>query len=125
MVAVRKSQSIDEFNRSSSKILERINRTGAAELITEGGKARAVLVSPATFEEISRQLDDAFYASMKKGLREIREGKGVLASDFFDELHAKLLAMKAKEKGRRGERGKVLRSKAVAGKGAPSKAKPR
>ena len=90
------TQSLADFRATAAETLDRVNRTGEAEVITVDGKARGVLLSPAAYDELAREAElSRDVAVMRQALREHAEGKGRPAREFFDELEQKLLAMQA------------------------------
>jgi len=90
------AQSLAEFRDAAAETLERVNRTGEPEAITVDGEVRAMLVPPVVYEELLRDAEEERYAAlMRRAVREHEEGKSRPAEEFFDELRAKLLAMKA------------------------------
>jgi PHD/YefM family antitoxin component YafN of YafNO toxin-antitoxin module len=102
MVAARHTQTVSDFREKTDETLARLDRTGEAEVLTVNGKARAVLLSPAAFNSLLREAEIMQDVStIRQSIRESEEGKGRPAEEFFDELHAELLAMKeAKRKSR-------------------------
>lgn len=103
MVSTSNTQSLTDFRQKATQTLDRINRTGEAEILTVNGEARAVLLSPAAFDEMTREAFIAYdVAAISQSIKESAEGKGRDADEFFDEVRAKLLAMKARK--RRGGR---------------------
>ena len=96
MVAVEHTQSLTNFRAKVAETLERVNKTGEAEIITVNGEARGVLLSPAVYDQLAREAQvTRDVAMMKRALQEHAEGKSRPAREFFDELHERLLAMKA------------------------------
>ena len=99
MVASRHTQSLTDFREKATETLDRLDRTGEAEVLTVNGKARAVLLSPAAFDDLLRELElSEDVAAIQQSIRESKEGKGRPAEEFFDELRAELLSMKAKQR---------------------------
>jgi len=98
MIATEHTQSLSEFQNKAAETLDRLNQTGEAEVLTVNGEARAVLLSPAVYDELAREaLLMRDIAVMRRAMQEIDEGKGMEAGAFFDGLRAKLLAMKASQ----------------------------
>ena len=96
MLAVRKTQSLTDFRQKATETLDRLNETGEAEILTVNGEARAVLLAPAAYDELAREAQlTRDVAMIRKAMNEIDGGKGREAGAFFDELRARLLAMKA------------------------------
>jgi PHD/YefM family antitoxin component YafN of YafNO toxin-antitoxin module len=101
MVATQNTQSLTDFRQRAAETLERINRTGAAEILTVNGEARAVLLAPAVYDELAREAElSRDVEVIQRSLKEIREGKFREADEVFDEIHAKLLRMKKQGKKR-------------------------
>lgn len=77
MVATKNTQSLTDFRQKATETLDRINRTGMAEILTVNGEARAVLMSPAAYDELAREAELARdVAVIRRAAREIKEGKG-------------------------------------------------
>lgn len=105
MIASKNTQSLTDFRLKASETLDRLNRTGEAEIITVNGEARAVLVSPALFDKMAREAElSRDVATMRRAVGELGSGEGQEAGEFFDQLRAELLGGKnAKRKaGKRG-----------------------
>ena len=95
MVATKHTQSLTDFRQSATETLDRLNRTGEAEILTVNGEARAILMAPAVYDQLARELEIARdVAAIQRSIRQSKEGKGRKAKDFFAELRAELLAMK-------------------------------
>jgi prevent-host-death family protein len=95
MISAQHTQSLTEFRQKATETLDRLNKTGEAEILTVNGEARAVLMSPAAYDELARELQlTRDLAVIRHAIREIGEGKGQDAKAFFDGLRAQLLAMK-------------------------------
>lgn len=76
--------------------MERLNQTGEAEIITVNGEARAVMVSPAVYSEMARELElSRDVAAIRQSMKEIERGKGLPVRKVFAELRSELLALKA------------------------------
>jgi prevent-host-death family protein len=103
MLATKNTQSLTDFRQKATETLDRINRTGMAEILTVNGEARAVLMSPAAYDELAREAELARdVAVIRRAAREIEEGKGQEAGEFFGGLRDQLLAMKRRPaKGRK------------------------
>jgi PHD/YefM family antitoxin component YafN of YafNO toxin-antitoxin module len=98
MVASAHTQSLTDFSAKADEVFDRLDKTGEAEVITVNGEARAVLLSPAVYDEMARELQLSREADMmRRAMREHDEGKARPAQELFDELHAELLAMKEAE----------------------------
>ena len=96
MIATQHTQSLTDFRLKAAETLERLNQTGEAEIITVNGEARAVMLSPAAFDELAREAQlSRDLAVMRQAMKELDQGSCQEAGAFFDGLRAKLLAMKA------------------------------
>jgi PHD/YefM family antitoxin component YafN of YafNO toxin-antitoxin module len=99
MIASEHTQSLSEFRKKAAETIARLNRTGDAEILTVNGEARAVLLSPAVYDELAREAQLARdVAVIQQSLKEIKEGKGRPAKEVFADIRADLLAMKAARK---------------------------
>src|ERR1700733_2102418 len=101
MISTQHTQSLTDFRQKSTETLDRLNQTGEAEILTVNGQARAVLMSPAAYDELSRESQLARdVAVIRQAIGEIDAGKGEEAGMFFGGLRERLLAMKtARSKG--------------------------
>jgi len=85
-----------EFRENATETIERLKQTGEAEILTVDGEAKAVLLSPAMYDEMAREVMLARdVAVIERSMKQIKEGKFEEAGVLFDRLHANLLAMKA------------------------------
>jgi len=97
MLASQNTQSLTDFRQKATETLDRLNRTGEAEILTVNGQARAVLLSPAAYDELAREAQlTRDVTAIRRAIQEIGEGKGQEAGAFFDRLRAELLAMKSR-----------------------------
>lgn len=96
MLTSEHTQSLSEFRKTAAATIERLNRTGDAEILTVNGEARAVLISPAVYDELAREVEvTRDVAAIRRAMKEFDEGKGRPIDEFLGEVRAKLLAMKA------------------------------
>ena len=65
--------SLSEFKAHASEWLKKISRTGAPVVITQNGRAAAVLVSPSEFDALAER--DRFLRSVADGLADAEEGR--------------------------------------------------
>jgi PHD/YefM family antitoxin component YafN of YafNO toxin-antitoxin module len=95
MVAARYTQSLTDFREKATETLDRLDRTGEAEVLTVNGKARAILLSPEAYESMLRELEiSQDVATIRQAVAEGERGEGQEVNAFFDEMRAELLAMK-------------------------------
>jgi PHD/YefM family antitoxin component YafN of YafNO toxin-antitoxin module len=98
MISTQHTQSLTDFRQKATQTLDRLNRTGEAEILTVNGEARAVLLAPAAYDELAREAQlsrDA--AVMQRAIQQLKDGQGRPADNVFDSLRNELLAMKAKK----------------------------
>jgi prevent-host-death family protein len=76
--------SLTTFKRNSSDLMRRMKKTGRPLVLTINGKAEAVLLDTAAYQEVADHLDAV--ASIRRGLAQARKGEGRLAEDVLDEL---------------------------------------
>jgi PHD/YefM family antitoxin component YafN of YafNO toxin-antitoxin module len=95
MLATQHAQSLSDFRQKASETLHRINRTGHAEILTVNGEARAVLMAPAVYDELAREVELARdVAPIRKAMREFDEDKGIPIEEMHKQLRGELLEMK-------------------------------
>ena len=76
--------SLTTFKRNSSGLMKRMKKTGRPLVLTVNGKAEAVLLDAAAYQEVASHLDTV--ASIRRGLGQARKGMGRPADEVFDEL---------------------------------------
>jgi len=76
--------SLTTFKRNSSGLMKRMKKSGRPLVLTINGKAEAVLLDAAAYQEVADHLDAV--ASIRRGLAQARKGEGRLADDVFAEL---------------------------------------
>ena len=76
--------SLTTFKRKSSDLMKQMKKTGRPLVLTVNGKAEAVLVDAAAYQQVADQLDAI--AAIRQGLMEAEQGLGRPAEEFFDEL---------------------------------------
>lgn len=98
MISTQHTQSLTDFRQKATETLDRLNRTGEAEILTVNGEARAVLLSPVVYDELAREAQlTRDVAVIRRAMKQIDDGNYVEAETFFGDLRARLLAMKAKQ----------------------------
>ena len=99
MIPTQHTHSLNDFREKETETLDRINRTGEAEILTVNGEARAVLMSPAAYHELARESQlTRDITVIRKAIQEVDKGKGQESGAFFDGLRAQLLTMKSARK---------------------------
>jgi prevent-host-death family protein len=76
--------SLTTFKRNSSRLMKQMKKTGRPLVLTVKGKAQAVLVDAAAYQEVASQLDAV--AGIRRGLAQARKGVGRPVDEVFDEL---------------------------------------
>jgi prevent-host-death family protein len=76
--------SMTTFKRNSAGLMKRIKRTGRPLVLTVKGKAEAVVLDAAAYQEVAAHLDTA--ASIRRGLAQAKKGLGRPVDDVFDQL---------------------------------------
>ncbi len=95
MLRTSQTQSVSDFRANYAETLERINESGDAEILTVKGQARAVLMSPAVYDQIMREVQlMRDVAMIRKSVAAHERGESIPAETFFADLRSKLEAMK-------------------------------
>lgn len=76
--------SMTTFKRNSSGLMKRIRKTGRPLVLTIKGKAEAVLLDAAAYQDVADHLDAV--ASIRRGLAQAKKGLGRGVDEVFDEL---------------------------------------
>jgi prevent-host-death family protein len=80
----RDIHSLTTFKRNSSGLMKQMKKTGRPLVLTVKGKAEAVLLDAAAYQEVASRLDSM--TSIRRGLAQARKGIGRPADEVFDEL---------------------------------------
>jgi prevent-host-death family protein len=80
--------SMTTFKRNSSGLMKRIRKTGRPLVLTIKGKAEAVLLDAAAYQDVADHLDAV--ASIRRGLAQAKKGLGRGVDEVFDELEQQL-----------------------------------
>jgi prevent-host-death family protein len=85
MIDVTKDiHSLTTFKRNTSGLMKQMKRTGRPLVLTIKGKAEAVLLDAATYQQIADYLDAV--AGTREGLDQMKKGVGRPANEVFDHL---------------------------------------
>jgi PHD/YefM family antitoxin component YafN of YafNO toxin-antitoxin module len=107
MIATQHTQSLTDFRQRATETLDRLRKTGEAQILTVNGEARAVLLAPATFDELARDAQlTRDVAVMRRSMQQIDAGEGMPAEEYFCGLRARLQAMKATNQTKAKRKGK-------------------
>jgi PHD/YefM family antitoxin component YafN of YafNO toxin-antitoxin module len=94
MISTEHTQSLSDFRQKAGETLDRLSKTGLAEILTVNGEARAVLLSPAAYDEMAREVQlSRDVAMIQRSMQQIKEGKTKPLNAAFDELRATLLKL--------------------------------
>jgi prevent-host-death family protein len=77
-------KSLTTFKRNSSGLMKRIRKTGRPLVLTVNGKAEAVVLDAASYQEVAHHLDEI--AGIRHGLAEVKNGMGRPVDEVFDDL---------------------------------------
>ena len=98
MIATQHTQSLSDFRKKAAATIDRLNQTGEAEILTVNGEARAVLISPAVYDELAREAEiSRDVVAIRRSRQQIAEGKVHELETAFAALRIELLAKKAKQ----------------------------
>jgi prevent-host-death family protein len=76
--------SMTTFKRNSSGLMKRIKKTGRPLVLTVKGKAEAVVLDAAAYQDVADHLDAI--ASIRRGLAQAKKGQGRPVDEVFDDL---------------------------------------
>jgi prevent-host-death family protein len=76
--------SMTTFKRNSSGLMKRIKKTGRPLVLTVKGKAAAVVLDAAAYQDVADHLDAV--ARIRRGLAQAKMGFGRTVDEVFDEL---------------------------------------
>jgi prevent-host-death family protein len=76
--------SLTTFKRNSAGLMKHMKKTGRPLVLTVKGKAEAVLLDAAAYQQVASQLDAV--ASIRRGLLQAEKGMGRPGDEVFDEL---------------------------------------
>ena len=76
--------SLSDFKNKASKMLHEIQSSRRPLVITQNGKAAAVLISPSDFDLLTEQA--RFVDAVQKGLADVQDGRMLSDEDLDKEL---------------------------------------
>lgn len=92
MTTIEHTQSLADFSRSATQTVDRLNQTGEIEFLTVDGQTKAVVLSPAVYEELSREvMTSRDVAAIKESIQQLDCGEFMSADAFFDQVHDSLI----------------------------------
>jgi len=82
-------RSLTEFKRDSKNFVSRLKETGRPAILTVNGEPELVIMDAQTWQDNQDQMEYArAVAGIRKGLDQVREGRGIEASVLFDDLRS-------------------------------------
>ncbi|QDU72551.1 type II toxin-antitoxin system Phd/YefM family antitoxin [Mucisphaera calidilacus] len=95
MIRSENTQSVSDFKSNYTKTLDRLNETGEAEILTQNGQARAVLLSPRAFDQLMADAQLARDVAMiRQSHAEYLGGEARPVASVFEELRSKIFDIK-------------------------------
>ena len=76
--------SLSDFKNKASKMLHEVQRSRRPLIITQNGKAAAVVISPADFDFLTEQV--RFVDAVQRGLTDVQNGRVLPDEDLDKEL---------------------------------------
>jgi len=76
--------SLTTFKRKSSSLMKKMKKTGRPLVLTINGKAEAIVLDPAAYQQVADQLD--ILSRIRRGLAQAKRGEGQTVDEVFDEL---------------------------------------
>lgn len=76
--------SLSDFKNKASRMLHDIQSSHRPLIITQNGKAAAVLISPADFDDLSEQA--RFVEAVQKGMADVQHGRIIPDEDLEKSL---------------------------------------
>ncbi len=90
MANLLNSHSLSDFQRNARAFIDGLNQTHEPVLLTVNGKVQAVLVDPATFQDLeARRERQCFLDALREGESAIAEGRVRTAEAAYDDMKAK------------------------------------
>jgi prevent-host-death family protein len=86
----RDVQSLSHFKRNTAAVMKRMNKTKAPVVLTVNGKAKAVVLDPATYQKMSAEAAKAeMIQFLKESLADADAGRTRPALEALDEIALK------------------------------------
>lgn len=90
MADLTNSHSLTDFQRNARGFIEGLNETKQPVLLTVNGKVQAVLVDPATYQDMEATVErERFLAAIREGEQAIQEGRARPAEAVLADMKAK------------------------------------
>ena len=87
MDITRDIRPLTEFKRDTARLVSRLKDTGRPSVLTVNGRPELVVMDARAWQDVQDQLEYAgAVAGIRKGLDQVRDGRGVRAATFLEEL---------------------------------------
>ncbi len=91
MIRTQHTQSVSDFRANYCQILQRLNATGDAEILTQNGEARAVMLSPKMFDQLVEDAELSRRAAMiRESIQRYERGEYRDGFEALDEMKRKI-----------------------------------
>ncbi len=78
---------LTEFKRNTARFMSHLKDTGRPSVLTVNGRPALVVMDAEAWQDFQDRVEHArTIAALAKGLDEVRDGKGMEASAFFEKL---------------------------------------
>jgi prevent-host-death family protein len=80
-------RSLSDFKRNTSDLMDRMEESGEALVLTVNGKAKLVVQDAAAYQKLLDALDyNETVNAIRRGLEEVEAGRTIPAAQAFDDL---------------------------------------
>ena len=91
MIRTEHTQTVSDFRSNYAEVLDRLNQSGDAEILTQNGEAKAVLLSPRVFDELVRDAELARQAALiRQSIAQYERGEYRDGFQALDDMKRKL-----------------------------------
>ncbi|HLX61813.1 MAG TPA: type II toxin-antitoxin system Phd/YefM family antitoxin [Planctomycetota bacterium] len=87
MIEMNDIRSLTDFQRNAKAYTKRLSKSGRPMVLTVNGKAGAIVMGPAVYEELLKAWD---LEQLREAIRQGERGEGVPAAKAFEKLRRKL-----------------------------------
>jgi prevent-host-death family protein len=86
----RDIHSLTDFKRKTTEFMKQLKETGSPVVLTVNGKAELIVQDAAAYQKLLELVEQVeTIAGIRRGLEEMKAGKGRPASEFFAEMERK------------------------------------
>jgi prevent-host-death family protein len=83
----RDVQSLSHFKRNTAAVMKRMSKTKAPVVLTVNGKAKAVVLDPATYQKMSAEAAKAeMIQFLKESIADFEAGRSRPVDEVFDDI---------------------------------------